>query len=802
MGPEGADPQFGPDLRDVEPQPPTEVAHTPERQENWLQRILHRRANPLPRLNVEQQMRDREAGRADRRDVAEVTHEQARANNPENMLEINTPQEAVTLMEDITAAQWRQRQLNEQYGRGAGVEADQQNLINMRNWMNPGWRAAFMAGEFDFRVDQDGQIQRDIWNNMANVSRRAIRTLTNRQVLVTGALTAVLAFTPIGAGVIGTAALAGGIAGRGLGEAAEALWGRRISGGGDRLTLREIAAHDQFFEHGRLHTMAEACTAPEITPEERNHRIQNLVNAYHDVNAEVVHRQKEALEEDQRWNKTRDIMAKIGAGVGMIGGIAANAAEMGQHLMTMHLSGVASQEAANQASQQAAQEALKNGANPEMAARVGAETLKRLTQTPHLVELINGHWQFAYNSVAEATKTGITNIASLAHDPSGNLIHALGEPTYRVIGGILKNALPYIVQTGVAVGGLFAGRAAEQACERNQLTEFDRNTTERQHESDLRTAYVSEQIPGHGESFANQQTPEQRWTEMFLSPDRIPRGGQVWMISQPGAAPILYRLNTVNQENGLATGTQVDLNFNPVEDQAHHPIMNNQIRLEQLARFGSREDEVNKTWLRQFGNNDHIILTEAPVQIFDDHNRPIPNEDYQVIKNEHDISHVTLRRPNANDVIVPVFQLAYHGINRYQPEQQQRQEQRAVRIPIIGHVWRINRDRAEEIPELLRDHLLTDVINHFVIQRVGEHECQVRTCDENGVLVGPARAINISMQQWSQIQEVIHDTQVVVEPARRNNNPDDNDGNNNDGGNGGQGGGRGGGGRRGNRRNN
>lgn len=717
MGPEGPHAENGPDEIHVESQPEQHTPHIPERQNNFWSRfrnLIRRRPNQDAQEAATEHIAQMDEDRARVRSDLDAAHRPERAAQPEDMLQVNNAEEAVELMTNITAAGWHQRELNARYGQGAGVEANQENFTNIHNWMNPAWRAAAMAGEYDFRMDQDGQIQHDVWTGLMGITRRTIRTLTNRQVLITAGLTTVVAVATGGIGLPAAAALAGGIAGRGIGEAWEAFGGRRVRSGGQRLNLREVATRRGWEEHGRLHEMAVATETEEITDVERNHRIENFVNAYHDVNEEVVQRQREQLEEDTDWNKRRDVCAKIGAAGGMVAGFAGIA----HQIMTMDIDG----------------DGIK-----------------------HLVENTHKGWQYAYNTFEEAAKAHYqamihNNPLATGFDAAGRAIHALGGSTLDVIWGAMKNLAPHIAQAGAVAAGLFLGRAAEKRGEVGRSARFEQEVADQRRESDIHTGFLAEQVPGHGQPFEN-RTPEARWTEMFGRADRLPKGNQVWVVRQPGAAPIIYRLNTVNMENGLATATQVDQNFNPMMDQNDHPIINNQLHLDQLARFGWTNFETVAVWSEQFSKGDHINLTNIPIPIFDANNRQIPNEPYEVIIRPKNPGNAILRRRNANDVVVPIFQLAINGINRYQPTQPE--QVTPAERPVVNHVWHVRNH--DLLPTELHDYLEAD---NFLITLSNDHEIVVQSCDANGVVVAPSGAINISNEQWQQMQEAINTTPI------------------------------------------
>lgn len=699
----GQDPEF------VAPQTGQTAPVVPERQQSFWRRLFRNR--PVENPAIDQQIRAMDENRQQGAQINEEANRVERATNPENMIEVNTPQEAMELCANMTAAQWRARELNAQYGQGAGVEANQANLLNVRNWFNKGWCKAFMAGEFDFQVDQNGQIQKDNWNRAAEIGRRTLRTLLNKHTAISATIGLGIALTSGGIGIPAAAAMIGGTVGRGIGEAWEAFEGRKVRTPGQKLSLREVVARRQFEDHARLQSMAEACQAPEISDEERNNRLMNLNNAYCAVNEEAVTRQRELLEEDADWNKRRDVCAKIGSMAGLGVGIWAGAAELSKQIMTMDIDG--------------------NGVS-------------------HLVEKTQNGWQFAYNSVTEFFKANAQSGTLTANlDSAGRLTHDLGAEPWKIALGAAKNLLPHLAQMAGVVGGLFAGRAWEKAEERGKEEKFETELADQQHEAGLHRNFLNEQVPNLSASAENQVTPEDKWAERFGGPERVPANNQIWVVSSPMNAPILFRINTVDLNRGLVNFTPLNRSLQPIlNPNTDQPVAAVEgYDLNNLVQFGRLQSEALNDWSAQFGQGDQVRL-DGNTEVRDNNGRLVPAEQFIVVKNENDPTKVKLRRNGQEDIEVSILQML--GINRFQPEVQVQPER-----PVQAE-----RPRATQVFEIQNRALLPDNFQndftgtHFAINSVTDNEIVVGVCDENGAPVAPVRAINISNAEWQELNNI------------------------------------------------
>jgi len=751
----GPHPVNGPDENYVEPQPDRQEAHHPERQLNFFQRWIARTFNNN-HPDVDRRIRENDEERLQPQLDEEAEHREERNDEIETIQEINNPQEAASLMATMTAAQWRERELRREYGPGIGGR----------------WNA-FMSGEFDFHVDEDGQIQKDGWDVLREIGRRTIRTVFNKQMMVTGALAATTAVFTGGIGIPAMAALIGAGAGRGLGEGLEALYDRRVeTPGGNRYSLREDVARLQFQQHHRLIEMARAAQEEGLSDVEGNHRLNNLVNAINKPNNEIVERRKQMLQEEAEWNARRDVMAKIGAAAGLLGGLHFFGAELGKHVMTMDLDSDAS-------------------------------------HISHLVERVNSHWYYAYNNTAEAFADQVQGAHVYMDHPGGNLIHALGEPGWKVGMGIAKNVLPHLLQVGAVAGGLFLGRMVEKKGEADDMAKFERDAATREARFESNKKFLGEQVPGHEADFSNLETPQQRWEARF-GQGKVPAPNQMWLISQPGERPRAYRINSVNLDNGQANVTELNQNMLLIADEGGHEIVQD-VTLDQLADFGKTQQEASSLWLRQFGRGAQIDLRNAPLlndepqQFLDAQGQPIPLDVYQITPNAQDPSLVVLTRANLPDIFAPAFQFMYYGVNRINQERPGGAEARVEVLPaIVNHVWRIRPGQRENLPEHLRG-----LPDNFAITNVDERNGMINIARYNPRVeedaahpeieaaepnVDRSRAMYITAEEWPLIQGFLTETRDIAPAGGGGGNPRGGGGGNPRGG-GGRGGERGGGGR-------
>ncbi|MCL5795634.1 MAG: hypothetical protein M1338_04760, partial [Patescibacteria group bacterium] len=230
-------------------------------------------------------------------DIEQEAAGTARTTNLEKTERFRDPQEAVDFLSAYSHEEWRKRDLDQKYGKGLMGEFKK-----------------FIAGEYDFDVDEGGEVKKNTWKTWLRIGAK---TLLNKQV-ATGALSlGVVGLLTGGIGLgAGAATFFGTAAGRGVGEA----WAE-ITGEGK---LREEIARAQYGKWYEGRNLAKEITELQkqgTDPEQINNKIAELVQFMYEPHKETVERQEE-------YKKLQAKNDKIKNGLGMIGGMAGLATHM------------------------------------------------------------------------------------------------------------------------------------------------------------------------------------------------------------------------------------------------------------------------------------------------------------------------------------------------------------------------------------------------------------------------------------------------------------------------------------------
>lgn len=387
--PEG-EPTPGSDVEEsIQPETP------PQERRGFFGRFLGRKKKEeQPKIESETEFKleqpDSEQFQEDRlqmqHDEQEVK-QQERILNPEKIEIPNTPDELVALMSEIDAVKWRERKIQERYGEG-----------------RMGKVRAFLAGERDFSLDEDGNIKRNAWNEL---SRKALNTVFNKKTALAAGTLGVVGVLTGGVGLPAAGALFGSMAGKGVIEAWHSLNGKERG-------LREEMARSQYRQWATLHEMA-------LKSQEGG--AGELIDAFYRSSEEITVREKEIIKEEKIWNRRRNIGMLLGGVAGA--GIGVGLSHLSEQVMRMDING--------------------DGIN-------------------HAVEKVNGSWHYIYNTAQEAVSAA-EHGATLVPDAAGYATHALGESTMQVVLGAAKNLAPHLAQVGAVFGGLWLGRVSEKRAE-------------------------------------------------------------------------------------------------------------------------------------------------------------------------------------------------------------------------------------------------------------------------------------------------------------------------------------------------
>ena len=277
---------------------------------------------------------------------------------------------------------------------------------------------AFLAGEYDFGIDQHNTIG---WNACAEAGRKVLYTLFNRRTIAATGMAAVLGILTGGVGAVagGVGAVAGSVgaaaggvifgsmAGRGTAEAISAITGKE-RGAREKVLIKE---KERWYELKRL---ADELQKTEDV-QKRADLMSQITDLYFKQGENVVLKQLQLANEKfesekQGLNKLRNRLQTLGEIVGVGAGIA-------HGFLTGHFASI----------------------DIDLWRKVKGQSLM------HEVVKINDTWHFVFN---EATKAGST--------------HVLGEPAWKIgAATFAERGLPVLLAAFSAA--VFGGRYERKA---------------------------------------------------------------------------------------------------------------------------------------------------------------------------------------------------------------------------------------------------------------------------------------------------------------------------------------------------
>lgn len=426
----------------------------------------------------------------------------------------------VAEMEAMTAQEWREQMIQERYEGKLG------------------WLHAFAAGERNFTLDEDGNIRRHAFTELA---QKALVTVFNKRTVTAGISLAVVGALTGGVGLPAAGALFGSMVGRGAVEAWESVRGK---GKG----LREDIALAEFEQFGRLQEQATAVNDLDITDEERNDRIAGFVDSLFSVDETVEEKEKELITERQVWNKRRRAGELIGGIAGMGLGIWSGLQGLTEKAMTMDING---------------------------------------DGVAHAVEKVNGAWHYAYNTqaeVVEAIKAG----AHISME-SGYATHALGEAGGAVISHAAENLSGEAAQVGAVVLGLYAGRLIERYQDEEAVDDY----LAKKEKTEEAYAKNREYYGGGGgggvpdNSEAPASTEEQQWQEAFREEDKpVPETNDLWELKDKS----LLKIKKIDYDKGVVIVDFLEPDKSISLDKDGKPMKDEKVSLEFVLKDGTRKN--------------------------------------------------------------------------------------------------------------------------------------------------------------------------------------------------------------------
>ncbi len=300
--PEGAPGGPGPEEAGAEEPPPrlNEVpAPTPAeepRRRRWWPWGRREQPQPPPSAGGQEELAQEQAAMEAQRRQAE-----RQAGQPmggiERVRELSAstnPEDLVHLMTIISAEQFRELKLEEKHG-GRRL----------------GRLGRMLAEERDFEANPDGQARRVAWHEFG---RKALTTIFNKKTLLMAGTLGVVGVLTGGLAYPAAAALFGSMAGRGFAEGLEHLYGHERG-------RRQKIVEAQVADWCRMREMALQATGEGVDPAEKTRLYTEIINSFHTQSEQVLAAEERLGQTKAMWNRRREILSAIGAGVGAAGGL-------------------------------------------------------------------------------------------------------------------------------------------------------------------------------------------------------------------------------------------------------------------------------------------------------------------------------------------------------------------------------------------------------------------------------------------------------------------------------------------------
>lgn len=378
---------------------------------------------------------------------------------------------------------------------------------------------AFMDGERDFELNEDGEIQGDGLRMLKEGGRKILGSLVNKKNLGGAAAAIGVAIATGGLSTPAAMALAGGVLGRATVEAFHSI-------NGEERKLREARASLTYEQYNTLRNMAVDIEMLEEGDPKRIPLQVEMLRYYNEKNTELDRITEEILRVKDNWDRKRNTWQFIGAMGGGVGGLIHNWVNLTHSITSMDLNG---------------------------------------DGIAHGVERVNGVWHFIYNTTQEVAKAQADNLQIL-HASTGQAAHAVSahaSGAYQVAMGAVKDWAPKV---GAVLGGMIVGRF------------FDRKSTQKQWNNLVERQAERGDLPEEPETPEPEATetttpPNTTKTPAPRSPESSggggggvevtgpPQEGELWELE---GSPALFRIIEINEEAGQARAEILNPNLSPM----------------------------------------------------------------------------------------------------------------------------------------------------------------------------------------------------------------------------------------------
>jgi len=230
-------------------------------------------------------------------DIVKGTKSEGRV---EKILNPKSPEDLVDYIASVDNANtWYRLRIQAEYGQG--------NVNRFKN---------FLRGEYDFSLTADGKVRHLWWREMF---RKGVNVFTNKKILLSAGFAGLIGFLSGGSAyaimpaILGSKVIAGGVIGRGFGEAWDLIQGE------EREARRQLSMA-YLNEYNQLN--AKAKEIKEIQdPDEKNKKIAELIDLTYAMSQQVAESRKNVEEIKNNCNKTKDKFTTAGLIVGSVANI-------------------------------------------------------------------------------------------------------------------------------------------------------------------------------------------------------------------------------------------------------------------------------------------------------------------------------------------------------------------------------------------------------------------------------------------------------------------------------------------------
>lgn len=372
----------------------------------------------------------------------------------------------------------------------------------------------FLAGEQDFNINKQGEVQRDGWNQLKEAGRKFAMTVFNRRTLAAGGSAALIGVLTGGIGWAASGVVLGSMAGRGLAETIDSLRGK------ERQSRIKVAQA----ERSRWYELKELSAQLEETEdsEKKYQLMKQITDLYYNQGESAVIKElhlaeQNAAQEKEGLNRLRNNLQRVGEIAGAGAGIA-------HGLLSGHA------------------EAIDIDLWNKVDGQSIAHDVVKINDAWHFMEgnatglLSSGFDQGAIQSAHAFEGATVETLKSLGFASVGEALRSLGigsvgEPAWKIGAALaVERALPVLMSSVAA--NYFGGQAEKKTEEKEQKTQAEHTTissgriNDQISESQKEETKKTEQAKKDNITRLNKIAVERGLSELPAGPTDLPEGWQ------------------------------------------------------------------------------------------------------------------------------------------------------------------------------------------------------------------------------------------------------------------------------------